>query len=116
MDNLKKEFGLKQLKIPISVEYSLDKEVEILPVSFLSLDGLFAETTLSYPVGSNVVIRFYLPDKDRVVEAVGEIIAIVKDGTEEGEHWDLPGIVIKFKAMESEDKRSLELFLKKNSL
>ncbi|BBB32166.1 hypothetical protein TTHT_0582 [Thermotomaculum hydrothermale] len=116
MDNFKNKLELKQLKIPISIEYSLDQDVEILPVSFLSMRGMFAETTIDYPIGANVVVRFYLPQFDKVVEAVGEIVEKVKEGVEETGKWNVPGIFIKFKAINTEDREYLESFLKENAI
>ncbi|GEM_PF-2701335 len=105
-----KEWDLKRLRIPISVEYSLDTEVEILPVSYLGLSGMFVETSLNYPVGVNVVVRFYIPQFDKVVEAVGEVVANIKEDMDD-KNWGLPGILVKFKAMEDKDKDYLKTFL-----
>lgn len=114
MDNFKKKLSLKQLKIPISVEYSLDEDVEILPVSFLSNEGMFAETTIDYPLGVNLVIKFYIPEFDRVVEAVGEVVYKVTEKMNRDEKWDVPGIFIRFKAMDEKDRKYLQTFLKNN--
>ena len=116
MDNLKNRLKLKRLRIPISVEYSLDKEVEILPVSLLSVEGMFVETTIDYPIGANVVIRFYIPEFDKVIEAVGEVIAKIEENMNRAEQWEVPGIFIKFKAMEGIDRKYLQTFLKDKSI
>ncbi len=115
MVDLIEKFGLKRLRIPISVEYALDEEVEILPVSLLGVNGLFVETTIDFPIGINVVIRFYLPEYDRVVEAVGEVVSKVKEGESEIIGVEVPGILIQFKAIEERDREYLKSFLKKNA-
>lgn len=116
MDNFKEKLSLQRLKIPISVEYSLDEDIEILPVSFLSGEGMFVETTINYPIGANVVVRFYLPEFDKVVEAVGEIVSRVEESMEQNEKWEVPGIFIKFKAMDDIDRKFLQTFLKNNAV
>ncbi len=114
MDNFKDKLSLKQLKIPISVEYSLDEDVEILPVSFLSGEGMFVETTIDYPIGANVVVRFYIPEFDKVVEAVGEVVSRVEESMVKEERWEVPGVFIKFKAIDEIDREYLNTFLKNN--
>ncbi len=116
MDDYKQKLSLKQLKIPISVEYSLDEDVEILPVSFLGEEGMFAETTIDYPVGINLVIRFYVPEFDKVIEAVGEVVYRSDENSDKGNVWNVPGIFIKFKAIDGKDREILRVFLKNNAI
>lgn len=115
MVDLLKEFPLKRLRMPIAVEYALDEEVEILPVSLLGLNGLFVETTIDFPIGINVIIRFYIPEFDRVVEAVGEVVSKVKEGENDTMRGEVPGILIQFKAIEESDRECLKFFLEKNA-
>ena len=115
MVDLIEEFGLKRLRIPIAVEYALDEEVEILPVSLIGLNGLFVETTIDFPIGINVVIRFYLPEYDRVVEVVGEVVSKVEEGRSDAIGVEVPGILIQFKAIEKSDRECLKSFLEKNA-
>ncbi len=103
--------GLKPLKIPISVEYSLDTDVEIFPATMLGPDGMFVETTVVYPPGINVVVRFYIPEFDKVIEVVGEVVEVVSDGIEETNF--VPGIFLRFKAIEKDDLNYLKNFVEK---
>ncbi len=114
MDNFDK-LNLKRLKIPISVEYTLDDSIEILPVSYLSQEGMFIETSVSYEIGVNLVIKFYIPDFDKVVEIVGEVVSRETENYGSGD-WKVPGVFVKFKAIDAEDKKLLQHFVSSRAI
>jgi uncharacterized protein (TIGR02266 family) len=99
-----------RLKTQIQVDYTLDDEVELLYSTNISEGGLFLETVNPFPPGTKLLLRFNLPDSDKIIEVVGEVVYKVEE-IFDIEEWDLPGMGIRFMAVNPEDAKLIREFI-----
>ena len=77
----------------------------------LSEGGIFIETDNPLPQGSELTLRFTLPDVDRVFEIKG-VVAWV-NGVDNKSKKMLMGMGVEFTNMEGDDKSTLDEYIKK---
>ncbi len=99
-----------RLKTQIQVDYTLDDEVELLYSTNISEGGLFLETVNPFPAGTKLLLRFNLPNSDKIIEVVGEVVYKVEE-IFDIEEWDLPGMGIRFMAVNPEDAALIRKFI-----
>lgn len=99
-----------RLNTQIQVDYTLDDEIELLYSTNISMGGLFLETLNPFPSGTKLLLRFNLPDSEKIIEIVGEVVYSVEEIFEVDE-WDLPGMGIRFIAVDPDDSKLIENFV-----
>ena len=100
-----------RLKTQIQVDYTLDDEVELLYSTNISIGGLFLETINPFTFGTKLLLRFNLPDSEKIIEIVGEVVYSVEE-IFDVDDWDLPGMGIRFLAVNPEDSKLINEFVK----
>ncbi|MDD5687061.1 MAG: PilZ domain-containing protein [Elusimicrobia bacterium] len=83
------------------------KGVICLYASDISVGGIFLESSVSFDVGSEIYLRFKLPNAERPIRLIGKIIRqqISNDNFVEG-------IGIEFNRISFEDKKIIEEYVK----
>lgn len=99
-----------RLKTQIQVDYTLDDDIELLYSTNISAGGLFLETLNPFPTGTKLLLRFNLPESDKIIEVVGEVVYSVEE-IFDVDDWDLPGMGIRFVAVNPEDQVLIENFV-----
>lgn len=76
------------------VEQSTSREIYFQRSANLSAGGIYLEHTIPMPLGSEVRLKFTLPDKGLPLEVLGEIVNVGESGADLGmgvKFVDLPG-------------------------
>ena len=70
-------------RIPVSiwVEETKGEDLYFHRAGNLSIGGVYFERTIPHPIGTQVRLRFELPDDKGVIETVGEVVSTPSDPT-----------------------------------
>jgi len=102
-----------RLETQIQVDYTLDDDVELLFSTNISEGGLYLETLNPFPAGVKLLLRFNLPESEKIIEIVGEVVYSVEE-IFDVDNWDLPGMGIKFLSVDDVDKELIKKFIEEN--
>ena len=73
--------------------------------SYVSLDGMFLESSACLDVGTEVVVSLNVPGTERWIDAEGRVSRVVQVAT------DVRGVGVRFERMDDSDRSALEAAL-----
>ena len=95
------------VRTKVEVDYQIDSEDTFLfeYITDISRDGIFLQTRTPLEIGTQLVLKFDLPDEGRSIHAVGKVIWI-NPYRPKGENLN-PGMGIEFLNLSNEDKEAI---------
>lgn len=96
--------------LQIQVDYALDEAADVLYSTDISEQGIFLETACPYPVDTKLTLHFNLPGSTRLITVVAEVARVVRESGE-SDGWTVPGMGLRFMAIEPEDAAYVRRFI-----
>jgi uncharacterized protein (TIGR02266 family) len=94
----------------LEVEVVFEGKKQTSQAQNVSLGGLYIESTIPFPIGTTVQLRFHLPTQPEPVEVAGDVRWVVKKGP-----GDVSGVGIRFQGLRARDVWALNRFFQTSS-
>ncbi len=102
--------GEKRIPVELEVKYSTHQGFAIDWITNISKGGMFIKTENPLPVGTQLEIKFSVPEQDEIISAEGEVRWVAPPSHGE---FVVPGMGIKITKIDEKSKKFLEEFMEK---